>query len=118
MGCERTRIGERDAGAGKASMRAERKERSAGNAWMADGIRMSWVDLIRERLRANLGHLPTLRREQVVEEELTSIVTASESGRPFGEAPREGDADFTDEPVTSRGEKLSDLRSRAHKEWE
>jgi hypothetical protein len=96
---------------------------------------MNWIELVRARIAANLKHMNPARAEAVLNEEMERVIADTEAGRAFGAKPREGDPDWTpdmavpivpddlpapgeDDPITSRGEKLSELRARARAEHE
>jgi hypothetical protein len=76
------------------------------------GSGMTWIELVAGRIRRNLAASPisAAQKEAVVDEETSKMIEESEAGKAFG-APE-------DDPLTSRGEKLSDLRRRAHSDWE
>jgi hypothetical protein len=79
-------------------------------------LMLNWLELVRQRLWRNLSASPISEKQKadVVNDDLAKMVADAESGRPFGAPEPE------DDPLTSRGEKLSDLRHRARKEggWE
>lgn len=97
---------------------------------------MNWIELVGNRIWTNLRRaLPEEKARAVYAEEMSKVILDTELGRGFGEAPREGDPDWTpdmavkvveddlpepgkEDPLTIKGEKLSVLRARARAEWE
>jgi len=91
---------------------------------------MNWKQLIRDRILANLAARPISQKAK--DEIVEAALEDTEAGRPFGAADEDEerkkkkkgkppiilgplDTEPIADPITSRGEKLSDLRKEAHR---
>jgi hypothetical protein len=81
----------------------------------------NWLALVIARIRRNLSFsaISEAQREAVIAEYAKQMQEETEAGRPFGakvarDLPKPGKED----PITVRGERLSDLRARARAEHE
>lgn len=72
---------------------------------------MNWLERVRNLILDNLRWSPASDtvKQQIADDFIEAMNKPAEES-----APQKAE----DHPITSRGEKLSDLRARAHAEWE